>query len=120
MAASSVALMGSLVVVEVKEPLQGRVQLLRGGEIPAAEGDAPMLVKDRALQALDEAVGPGVARLGARMSDPEIVTRRIETALEFTASVREDPLERPSGGLVERQQGVDEESARHGRWCMRG
>lgn len=102
--------MRSLVVVEVKEPLQGRVQLLRGGEIPAAEGDAPMLVKDRALQALDEAVRPGVVRLGARVSDPEVVTRRIETALEFTASVREDPLERPSGGLVERQQGVDEEA----------
>ena len=31
-AASSVALMRSLVVVEVKEPLQGHVQLLRGGE----------------------------------------------------------------------------------------
>ena len=85
--------------------------------MPAAEGDAPMLVKDRALQALDEAVGPGVARLGARVSDPEIVTRRIETALEFTASVREDPLERPSGGLVEREQGVDGEA--HGRWCRR-
>lgn len=110
MAASSVALVRSLVVVEVKEPLKGRVQLLHGGEIPAAEGDAPMLVKDRALQALDEAVRPGVARLGARVSDPEVVTRRIETALEFTASAREDPLERPSGGLVERQQGVDEEA----------
>ena len=45
-----------------------------------------MLVKDRALQALDEAVRPGVVRLGARVSDPEVVTRRIETALEFTAS----------------------------------
>ena len=50
-------------------------------EGPAAEADASMLVKDRALQALDEAVRPGVARLGARVSDPEIVTRRIETAL---------------------------------------
>ena len=59
--------MGSIVVVEVEEPLQGRVQLLRGGEIPAAEGDAPMLVKDRALQALDEAVRPRVVRLGARV-----------------------------------------------------
>ena len=38
------------------------------------------------------------------------MTRRIETALEVTASVREDPLERPSGGLVGWQQGVDEEA----------
>ena len=79
-----------------------------------------MLVKDRALQALDEAVRPGMVRLGARVSDPEIVTRRIETPFEFTASVREDPLERPSGGLVERQQGVDEEAHGMGRWCRRG
>ena len=79
-----------------------------------------MLVKDRALQALDAAVRPGVVRLGARVSDPQIVTRRIETALEFTASVGEDPLQRPSGGLIERQQGVDEEAHGYGRWCRPG
>src|SRR5262245_3012846 len=43
-----------------------------------AKGHAPVLSKDRLLQA---AAGPAVERLDARMADPERPTRRVEVPL---------------------------------------
>jgi hypothetical protein len=52
-----ITLVGPLVVVEVQEAVQRALQ--------------PVLLEDRALQPLHEAVGPGVARLGPRVPNAE-------------------------------------------------
>jgi hypothetical protein len=61
-ATEPVPVMGALLVVELHE---GVLRPLPGGpgrEVLAPELDAPMLVQDGALQPLDEAVRPGMAR----------------------------------------------------------
>src|SRR5262249_59216954 len=63
-------------------------------------GDAPVLVQDRPLQPLDEAVGPGVARQGARVPDPQGLAGCGKGGLELGAAVGEDPPERPARAPV--------------------
>src|SRR2546426_633509 len=64
-AAEPVALMRALVVVVAHELSERPLQRRATGEVSASEGDAPVLLQDRALQALNEAVGPGMTRLRA-------------------------------------------------------
>lgn len=80
-----------LVVVEAQVALEGGLELPEAGEVAAAELDAPVLVKDRLLETLDEAVGEGVARLGPRVAG----------AFELAASIGEDALERVAGPAEE-------------------
>ena len=47
-------------------------------------------MENRALQALDEAVGPRVARFGARVAQTELTTRDIKRSLELGATIGED------------------------------
>src|SRR2546428_8985595 len=74
-AAEPVALMRSLVVVVAHELSERPLQRRAPGEVSASEGDAPVLLQDRALQALDEAVGPGMARLRAGVAQAEQIGR---------------------------------------------
>jgi len=55
-----------------------------------------VLVEDRALDALDEAVGEGVARLDSRVTDFEGAAGLVERALELASTIVEDSLERPT------------------------
>jgi hypothetical protein len=66
--AGAVAVVGPVVVVEAQEAVEGALELREMGEVAAAELHTPVLVEDRALQALDEAVGPGVGPRGASTS----------------------------------------------------
>ena len=53
----------SLPVVEMQEAIEAGLQLSDRGEVMTAEGDAPMFLKKRSLESLDEAIRPGVPRL---------------------------------------------------------
>ena len=77
-APDTIAMMRSLAVVEVHEPVKTTIERRPAGEVMPAKDHAPVLGENRLLQALDEAVGPGVARLDARVADPERPTRRGE------------------------------------------
>jgi len=55
-----------------------------------------VLVEDRALDALDEAVGEGVARLDSRVMDFEGAAGLVERALELASAIVEDSLGRPT------------------------
>src|SRR5215510_7705548 len=85
--ASPVAVVGPLGVVEAHELLQRTVQARAAGEVVTAEDEPPVLVQDRLLQPLHEAVGPRVPRLRARVAEAEGRTRLIERPLEFRAAV---------------------------------
>jgi len=86
-----------LVVVEAKVALQPGVELPELREVAPAELDPPVVVEDRLLQALDEAVGEGVARLRSGVPDVEIPAGLVEGALELAASVGENPADFTAG-----------------------
>ena len=66
-----VAAMRPLVVVELQKAIERALERSAAGEVLPPKGDAPVLVQDRFLQPLHEAVGPGVARLRARHADAQ-------------------------------------------------
>src|SRR6266478_3254415 len=104
-AAEPVALMRPLVVVahELSErPLQRRA----AGEVSTPEGHSPVLLQDRALQALDEAVGPGMARLRAGVAQAELPTGLIEGSVELGAPVGQDAPQGPPRPSKERHEDV--------------
>src|SRR5262244_4296849 len=96
-APDAVAMMGSLEVVELHEPVKAAIERRPAGEVVPAKDHAPVLGENRLLQALHEAVGPGVARFNARVADPERPTRRSEFGFEFAAAISEHSLDRPAG-----------------------
>src|SRR6476469_6922547 len=84
----TISTMGAVMVIELQEAIERALQRATTGEVLPAKGDAPVLVQDRFLQAFDEAVGPRVARLGARHLNPEARTPSGQGPLEFLAVVR--------------------------------
>src|SRR3989442_1635395 len=107
-AAEPVALMRSLVVVVAHELSERPLQRRAPGEVSASEGDAPVLLQDRALQALNEAVGPGMTRLRAGVAQAELPTGLIEGSVELgPPSVRTrrrgQPARRKSGTRTSRK-----------------
>ena len=102
--------MRPLVVVEGNEALEGAIHGGAGGEVSTPEGDPPVFMEDSALESLDEAVGPAVTRLGARMADAQLRADSVEESLELAAAVGEHALELPSGLPVGRKQDPLEES----------
>ena len=83
----AIALVGPLVIVGLHEPLETALQGRATGEVTAAKGHAPVFLQDRALEAFDKAVSPGVPRLGARVAEAQGVTGFIERPLELGAAV---------------------------------
>ena len=105
----AIALVGPLLVVKAQEGLQGLLQGRPTGEIPAPELDAPVLLQDRALEPFDEAVSPGMARLGARVPNAQGTTGLIKGPFEFRAAIGEDPAQRPAGAPIERHENLAQE-----------
>src|SRR5262252_542861 len=91
-APDAVAMMRSLEVVKLHEPVKATVERRSAGAVVPAKDHAPVLGENGLLQALDEAVGPGVARFNARVADPERPTRRSEFGFEFAAAISEHSL----------------------------
>src|SRR5262245_5596263 len=94
--------MGTVVVVEPQEAVERALKRHAAREVPAAKGDAPVLLQDRALQAFDETIGPRVPWLGPRVADAQRPTGVIEGALELRPAVGQHALEHPPGAPVVR------------------
>src|SRR2546430_16459297 len=94
--AHSVALMGTVLVVVAHEAVQRALEREAAGEVSTAKDHAPVFLQDAALQPLDEAVGPGMARLGPRVANPELATRLIEGAFEFGATIGQHAADPPA------------------------
>src|SRR3989454_2664869 len=67
----AIALVRALGVVVAHEAVEGPLQGHATGEVVPTEGHTPVLLENRALQPFDKAVGPGMARFGARVPDAE-------------------------------------------------
>src|SRR3989304_5493319 len=104
-----VSLVGTPVVVEVEVAIQGSLHCCGAEESPAELdtcsalravqcGCAPELAEDRALQPLDEALGPSMSRFGASVADTMLATDLVEDAPVFVALIAQDAPERPAGG----------------------
>src|SRR5437660_1158803 len=72
----AVALVRALDVVVPHEAVEGPLQRPATGEVVPTEGHTPVLLENRALQSFDKAVGPGMARCGARVPDVELAAGR--------------------------------------------
>ena len=100
--ADAIPLVRALGVVVPHEAIEGPLQRRARREVAAPEHHAPVLLENRTLQAFDEAVGPGVARFGARVPEAELAAGRIKRPLELGAAIREDAAHRPPGAPVVR------------------
>src|SRR6266571_727795 len=107
--ADAIALVRALSVVVPHEAIEGPLQRRARREVAAPEHHAPVLLENRALQALDEAVGPGVARFGARVPEPELAASRIKCPLELGPTIGEDTAHRPPGAPVVRDDDLAQE-----------
>src|SRR5262245_10569444 len=108
--AGAVAMVRPLVIVEAQEAVEGALELGQLGEVAAPELHPPVLVEDRALQTLDEAVGPSVTGLRLGVADPKLVAGLGEGTGELAAAVREHALDRPAGLAVGRDEDVAQEA----------
>jgi hypothetical protein len=111
-ATGAVAQVRPAVVVELQVPIQRGLQESDVREEPTAELHAPQLGKDGALQAFDEAIGPGVAGPGAGMPNAPGGIGLVEGPSVLAAPVGEHPPERPAGCLVDREHPRGEEARR--------
>jgi hypothetical protein len=66
-----VPLVRVVLVVEAQEALEAAGQGGAAGEVAAPKLHPPVLLQDRALQALHETIGPGVPRPGAGVANPQ-------------------------------------------------
>src|SRR2546426_12564135 len=80
-----------------------------------SEGDAPVLLQDRALQPLDEAVGPGMAWLGSGVAQAQLPTGLIEGSVELGAPVGQDAPQGPPRPSKERPEDVAQKRRGIGR-----
>ena len=103
-AADPIAVMRSVEVVEVHEALEAVIERGTTDEVVAPEDNAPMLGKDRLLQALHEAIRPRVAGFDAGVANTQLRAGGGELGLELTAAVRQDPPHRPAGARDRRHQ----------------
>src|SRR5499433_237186 len=95
-APDAIAMMWTLEVVELDEPVKAAIERRPAGEVVPAKDHAPVLSEDRLLQPFDEAVGPGVARLDARVADPQHPTGRGELGFELAAAISQHSLDWPA------------------------
>src|SRR5438034_2747824 len=98
--ANAIALVRALGVVVAHEAVEGPLQGHATGEVVPTEGHTPVLLENRALQPFDKAVGPGMARFGARVPDAEPAAARIKRPLELGPATGEDAAHRPPRALV--------------------
>jgi hypothetical protein len=108
-APEAIALVRPLVIVGLHERLETALQGRATGEVTAAKGHTPVLLQDRALEAFDEPVGPGVPRLGPRVAEAERAAGLIERPFELGAAVGEHAAQPPAGPAVERQHDPTQE-----------
>src|SRR4029453_1414254 len=114
-AAEPIALMGPLVIVGLHKGLETALQRRPTGERAPPEGHAPILLQDRALQPLDEAIRPGAPWLSPGMAEAEGPTGRIEDSLKLGPAIGEYAAQPPARAPTQRaKEGAEEVSGRFG------
>src|SRR5438552_6618155 len=108
-ATESIALMRSIEVVELQEAVETAIQRRPTREVVPPKDHPPVFGEDGLLQPLDEAVGPGMARLDPGVANAERGTGLIEAGLELAAAVGQHALERPASPADGRQQDLPQE-----------
>src|SRR5689334_2031110 len=105
--------MGPLLVVEREEAIERALQRAAGREVVTPKRDAPVLMQDRFLEPLDEAIRPGVTRLCLGHRNTESLAAGGERAFKLFPVVREDALEPPAGPAIRRPHDLAQEG-QHG------
>src|SRR6185503_7203266 len=108
-ATDPVALMGPLVIVGLHEPIEASLERRSTREVAPTEGHTPMLLQDRALQPLDEPIGPGMPGLRPGVAEAERPTGLIEGSVELGAAVGEHPPQPPARAAIEREHDAAQE-----------
>jgi len=111
-AAEAVAVVRTFMVVESQKSIEAPLQRRPTGEIAPAKGDAPVLLKDRALQAFHEAVGPGMPGFRARVAQPEVTAGHIERAREFRPPIGKHAAQPSAGAPIVRHEDRPQEVGR--------
>src|SRR3989442_15118955 len=112
----------------LKQPLQrrqpaesvvGAFVVVVGDPVPEGKGALVLAAKelarvhafalDRADEALDSAIGPGVSRLDAAVADPELAAVLVEAALVPVAVVGQDAADADPVGVKERDRAVQKQ-----------
>src|SRR5437867_11379110 len=101
--------MRALMVGEAQERVEAPLQSCPTGEVAPAEGHAPVLLEDRALQPRPEAMGPGMPRFRARVAQPELVAGIIERAREFGPPVSQQAAQPPASAPIVRAEARPQE-----------
>lgn len=86
--AQSIAAMRPLAIVELQKAIERALQRSAAGEVLPPKRNPPMLVQDRFLEALDEAVGPRVTRFRPRDANAQALTARGEDAWNVSSDNR--------------------------------
>src|SRR5689334_10263819 len=107
--------MRALMVIELQESVERALQRSPASEVLPTKRDAPMLVQDRFLQPLDEAVGPRMPWFRASHADPEALTAGGKGALKFLPVVREHAAQPPAGLAIAGTHVVAQEGQHRGR-----
>src|SRR5262252_8763270 len=95
-AAEAVAVMRAFMVVEVQKRVETPLQRRAIGEVAPAEGHSPVLLQDRALQPLHEAIGPGMPGFRARVAESQLAAGHVEGPMEFGAPIGQDAAQPPA------------------------
>src|SRR6266566_1097617 len=103
-ATNAIALMRPLVIVGLHEAIEASLEGRSTREVAAAEGHAPVLLQDRALQPLDKPIGPGMPGLRPGVAEAQGSTGLIERPLELGAAIGEHAAQPPARAAIDRDQ----------------
>jgi len=108
--------MRPIVVVESQGSLERPLDLSDSRKVSPSELDAPVLVQECALDALDEAVRERMPGSSLRFPNTQFSTNCDEVALELAAAVGEDALQGPSCSFEIRMDLPEEFGGDRGSW----
>src|SRR5215469_11100387 len=111
-ATEAVAVMRTFMVVEVQKRVETPLQCGSTGEVASAEGHTPVLLQDRALQPLDEAIGPGMPGFLGRVGKPQLAPGPVEGAMEFGPPIGQNATQPPARAPIVRHEDRPQEMGR--------
>ena len=94
-ASGSISTVRSLIVVEPQGAFERSFDLPNACEVLPSKLDPPVFVKQRAVDALDEAIRERMAGLGPGLPNTECLAGASEVSSELAAAIRENALEGP-------------------------
>jgi hypothetical protein len=106
--------MRSLGIVEPQEAVERALELSEPSDMLAPERHPPVLMQDGPLESLDEAVGPRMAGLGARVPDVSCGAGGPKGSLERLPVIGQHSAQAPARRRMAGYDHLDEECCHHG------